>query len=101
LQVPDAEIVSIVRRELGEILGITAEPEFVKIFKWPHAMAQYTVGHKTRIDHIRKIVSSAPGLALAGNAYGGIGIPDCIRSGSEAATKLLTDLGISTPQLLR
>jgi oxygen-dependent protoporphyrinogen oxidase len=99
LQLPDVEITSIVRRELGEILGITAEPDFAKIFKWPHAMAQYTVGHKTRIDHIRKIVSSAPGLALAGNAYGGIGIPDCIRSGSEASTKLLADLGVSPPQL--
>ena len=98
---PDSEITSIVRRELHEILGITAEPELVKIFKWPHAMAQYTVGHKTRIDRIRKMVSSAPGLALAGNAYGGIGIPDCIRSGSEAATKLLADLGVSQPQLLR
>jgi oxygen-dependent protoporphyrinogen oxidase len=95
LRLPDDEITSIVRRELQEILGITAEPDFAKIFKWPHAMAQYTVGHKTRIDHIRKIVSSAPGLALAGNAYGGIGIPDCIRSGSEAATKLLADLGVS------
>jgi oxygen-dependent protoporphyrinogen oxidase len=101
LQLPDAEITSIVRRELREILGITAEPDFVKIFKWPHAMAQYTVGHKTRIDHIRKMVSSAPGLGLAGNAYSGIGIPDCIRSGSEAATKLLADLGVSPPQLPR
>src|SRR6185312_11618066 len=96
LQMPDADVASIVRRELQEILGIMAEPDFVKIFKWPHAMAQYTVGHKTRVDHIRKIVSAASGLALAGNAYGGIGVPDCIRSGSEAATKVLADLGIST-----
>jgi oxygen-dependent protoporphyrinogen oxidase len=96
LQSSDAEIASIVRRELQEILGITAEPDFVKIFKWPHAMAQYTVGHKTRVERIRKIISSTPGLALAGNAYGGIGVPDCIRSGSEAATKLLADLAIAT-----
>ena len=95
LRLPDAEITSIVRRELQEILGIAAQPDFVKIFRWPHAMAQYTVGHKARVDRIRKIVSSAPGLALAGNAYGGIGIPDCIRSGSEAAAKVLADLGIS------
>lgn len=96
LQLPEAEITSIVRRELQEIVGITAEPDFVKIFRWPHAMAQYTVGHKTRVERIRKIVSSAPGLALGGNAYAGIGVPDCIRSGSEAATKALADLGIST-----
>lgn len=97
LQLPEAEIISIVRRELQEILDIAAEPDFVKIFKWPHAMAQYTVGHKARIESIRKIIFSAPGLALAGNAYGGIGIPDCIRSGSEAAANVLGDLGLSTP----
>jgi oxygen-dependent protoporphyrinogen oxidase len=97
LQWPDMEITSIIRGELQEILGITAEPDIAKIFRWPQAMTQYTVGHKTRVDSIRKIVSSAPGLALAGNAYGGIGIPDCVRSGSEAATKVLADLGVSTP----
>ena len=96
LRSSDTEITSIVRRELQEILGITAEPDFVKLFRWPHAMAQYTVGHKTRVERIRQIVSSTPGLALAGNAYGGIGVPDCIRSGSEAATKLLADLAIAT-----
>jgi protoporphyrinogen/coproporphyrinogen III oxidase len=96
LQSSDAEITSIVRRELQEILGITPEPDFVKLFRWPHAMAQYAVGHKTRVERIRKIISSMPGLALAGNAYGGIGVPDCIRSGSEAATKLLADLAIAT-----
>jgi protoporphyrinogen/coproporphyrinogen III oxidase len=95
LEMPDADVTSIIRRELHEILGITAVPEFVRIFKWPHAMAQYTVGHKARVDRIRQIVSSTLGLALAGNAYSGIGVPDCIRSGSEAATKVLTDLGIS------
>jgi oxygen-dependent protoporphyrinogen oxidase len=95
LQSSDLEITSIVRRELEGIVRITAEPSFARIFKWPHAMAQYTLGHKTRVEHIRKIISSALGLALAGNAYGGIGVPDCIRSGSEAAAKVLADLGIS------
>jgi oxygen-dependent protoporphyrinogen oxidase len=95
LQSSNAEITSIIGGELQEILGITVEPEFVKIFRWPRAMAQYTVGHKTRIESIRRIVSSAPGLALAGNAYGGIGVPDCIRSGSEAATKVWADFGVS------
>jgi protoporphyrinogen/coproporphyrinogen III oxidase len=96
LEMPDADVTSIIRRELQEILGITAVPEFVKIFKWPHAMAQYTVGHRARVERVRQIVSSTPGLALAGNAYGGIGVPDCIRAGSEAAPKVLADLGVST-----
>jgi protoporphyrinogen/coproporphyrinogen III oxidase len=95
LQSPDTEIIAAVRRELEEILGITAEPTFVKIYKWPKAMAQYSVGHKTRVERIRKIISSSPGLALAGNAYSGIGVPDCVRSGSEAATKVLVDLALT------
>jgi protoporphyrinogen/coproporphyrinogen III oxidase len=95
LQLSDVEITSIVRSELQEIPGITVQPDFVKIFRWPHAMAQYTVGHKTPVERIRKIISSASGLAMAGNAYDGIGVPDCIRSGSGAAAKVLADLGVS------
>lgn len=96
LQSSDEEVTAIIRRELQEILGITSEPDFVKIFRWPHAMAQYTVGHKGRVERIRQIASLAPGLALAGNAYGGIGVPDCIRSGTEAASKVLADLAMAT-----
>jgi oxygen-dependent protoporphyrinogen oxidase len=95
LQLPDAEIFAIVRRELQEVLGINAEPIFVRVYKWARAMAQYGVGHKTRVDRIRQITASVPGLALAGNAYSGIGVPDCIRSGSEAANKVMIDLAIA------
>jgi len=94
LQSPNTEIIATVRRELDGILGITVEPMFVKINKWPKAMAQYGVGHKARLERIRKIISSTLGLALAGNAYSGIGVPDCVRSGSEAAAKILVDLAI-------
>jgi protoporphyrinogen/coproporphyrinogen III oxidase len=94
LHSPDSEIIATVRRELEEILGITAEPMFVKIYKWPKAMAQYHLGHKARVERIRKIISSSLGLALAGNAYSGIGVPDCVRAGSEAAAKILVDLAI-------
>lgn len=89
LQSSDDEIQAVVRRELQEILGIGAEPLFVRIFKWRRAMAQYGLGHKARLERIRQVISGMPGLTLAGNAYGGIGIPDCVRSGSEAASKVL------------
>jgi oxygen-dependent protoporphyrinogen oxidase len=98
LQSTDDEIIAIVRRELEEMLGMSAEPMFVKIYKWPKAMAQYGLGHKTRVERIRQIISSTPGLGLAGNAYSGIGVPDCVRSGSEAATKVLNDLGAAAPR---
>jgi oxygen-dependent protoporphyrinogen oxidase len=92
LQLSEEEMENITRGELREILGITAQPLLVKIFRWPRAMAQYGIGHKARIERIGRLVSSIRGLALAGNAFGGIGIPDCIRSGFEAVAKVMADL---------
>jgi len=90
---PDAALVAIVRRELSEILGAkcipaNAEPEFVQVSRWRRAMAQYSVGHKERMARITARVAALPGLRLAGNAYDGIGIPDCIRLGRQAAREL-------------
>ena len=58
---------------------------FARVYRWRGAMAQYESGHIARVERIEKRVSEIPGLALAGNAYHGIGVPDCIRSGMEAA----------------
>jgi protoporphyrinogen/coproporphyrinogen III oxidase len=85
----DDQIVGIVRSELQKIIGIRAEPLFARVYKWKSAMAQYAVGHLDRLDRIEKIRQELPGLALAGNAYRGIGIPDCVRSGRDAAKQLL------------
>ncbi len=95
------DIEALVRRELEQILGIKAQPRFIRVYKWEHAMAQYGIGHIGRIERIRKLVSEMPGLALAGNAYGGIGVPDCVRSGSEAAAKIFNDLQIDQPAMQR
>ena len=92
------EIVRIVRTELRQILGLTAEPLFVRLYKWKAAMAQYAVGHLDRLQRIQQAVRNLPGLALAGNGYSGIGVPDCVRSGSEAVATVLVNLGISQPQ---
>jgi oxygen-dependent protoporphyrinogen oxidase len=81
----DEEISGTVRAQLNELFGITAEPHFVRIFRWPRAMAQYEVGHLERMERIERLRSALPGLHLAGNAYHGIGVPDCIRSGRTAA----------------
>jgi protoporphyrinogen/coproporphyrinogen III oxidase len=85
---PDDQIVGIVRNELQQILGLRAEPLFARIYKWKSAMAQYGVGHLERLQRIEQLRQQLPGLALAGNAYRGIGVPDCVRSGSEAAISL-------------
>jgi oxygen-dependent protoporphyrinogen oxidase len=95
LQWSDEEIQSVVGAELRSILGIDAVPSLVRIHKSEASMAQYNVGHGSRIARINEILSRTPRLALAGNAYHGIGVPDCVRSGSEAAKKVLTDLAIA------
>jgi len=86
---PDDQIVGIVREELQEILGLSAEPLFARVYKWKSAMAQYGVGHLDRLDRIERLRQQLPGLALAGNGYRGIGVPDCVRSGREAAKQLV------------
>jgi oxygen-dependent protoporphyrinogen oxidase len=88
LQSSDEEIVRIVREELKQILALDAEPLFARVYKWNAAMAQYTVGHLDRLERIGQLCQSLPGLALAGNGYRGIGVPDCVRSGVDAATAL-------------
>jgi oxygen-dependent protoporphyrinogen oxidase len=92
LQCSEDEILGIVHRELRDILGITSEPLFTRIYKWKRAMAQYGLGHGERVERIKKLVSQKPGLTLAGNAYSGIGVPDCVRSGSEAAAEILAQI---------
>ncbi len=84
----DDEIVGIVRNELQQIVGLHAAPLFARIYRWKSAMAQYAVGHLDRLQRIDKLRQKLPGLALAGNAYRGIGVPDCIRSGQEAAKQV-------------
>jgi oxygen-dependent protoporphyrinogen oxidase len=90
----DAALVAKVRRELSEILGEkvldhAAIPEHSQVSRWPRSMAQYAVGHQERKQRIYERVATLPNLRLAGNAYDGIGIPDCIRLGRQAAKELL------------
>jgi protoporphyrinogen/coproporphyrinogen III oxidase len=88
--VSDDQIVGIVRQELRQILSLEREPVFARVYKWKAAMAQYGVGHLERLEHIERLRQQLPGLALAGNGYRGIGVPDCVRSGREAAKQVLS-----------
>jgi len=78
-----------IHRELQDISGVRGEPLFHRIFRWPKSMAQYDVGHAPRVAEIEALAAAVPGLHLAGNAYGGIGLPDCVRSGKQAAEKII------------
>ncbi len=95
----DDSLIATVRREMSEILGATAiplaaVPEHAQVSRWHRAMAQYGVGHKERMRRVKDRVVALPGLRLAGNAYDGIGVPDCIRLGRKAARELA---GIEAP----
>lgn len=94
MEEPDGVLVATVRRELSEILGARVigshvEPEFTQVTRWRRAMAQYAVGHKERMTRIHEHLAGLRGIKLAGNAYDGIGIPDCIRLGRLAARELV------------
>jgi len=94
LESSEEEILTIVRRELRQIIALDAAPLFARVYKWKSAMAQYAVGHLERLQRIESLRQRLPGLALAGNGYSGIGVPDCVRSGAEAATKILAEMGM-------
>ena len=79
-------------KETAALLGIKKEPLFSVVSRHTRAMAQYQVGHQEHVKDIEALVASLPGFALAGNAYHGIGIPDCIHSGEQAARALLDSL---------
>ena len=88
----DAAIQQSVCQDLQQLLGITGDPIYAHLQRWPQSMAQYHLGHIQRVTRIEDRVRRLSGLALAGNAYHGVGIPDCIHSGNLAAQALLDHL---------
>jgi len=90
------EILRIVRSELKQIIGLAADPLFTRVYKWRGAMAQYGVGHLERLQRIQTLCGSLPGLVLAGNGFTGIGVPDCVRSGTQAADRLSSVFGLGS-----
>jgi oxygen-dependent protoporphyrinogen oxidase len=88
------EVQEIVLPELVRLFDIRGLPEKRWFFPWPRSMPQYDVGHLERVARIRSCVGRWVGLALAGNAYTGVGIPHCIHSGEEAAESVLGQFGM-------
>jgi oxygen-dependent protoporphyrinogen oxidase len=81
---PDTDLVGIAERELGDLLGIRGRPTLVRIARHARAMPQYDLGHLGRVEEIEAAVAQLDGLGLAGSAYRGVGIPDCVHSGERA-----------------
>lgn len=74
--------------EIREKLGITAEPIFFREHNWPQSMPQYNVGHTEIVKVIEEMIKDLPGLHVVGNAYYGIGIPDCIKMARQVAARI-------------
>ena len=89
----DEELIKSVRTELGELIGLQGAPLFTQVNRWQGAMPQYHVGHLDRVAKIEELAVAQPGLELAGNAYRGVGIPQCIHSGEQAAERTVAYLG--------
>jgi oxygen-dependent protoporphyrinogen oxidase len=85
LKGPDDYLVRLARDEVADVLGTREAPLFHRVFRWANGMPQYTMGHLERIATIEGRGRQHPGLFMAGNAFRGVGIPDCIESGERAA----------------
>jgi oxygen-dependent protoporphyrinogen oxidase len=94
----DEELIQIASEELAALLNITGKPALTKIFRWHAAMPQYHLGHLDRLQRIKDRLANHSGLALAGNAFTGVGIPQCIHSGELACEKV--NRFLETPQLI-
>jgi oxygen-dependent protoporphyrinogen oxidase len=91
--VDDATMERSVRGEIASLLGVRAEPILSRIWRHPDSMPQYYVGHEARIDGIKVALGGFRTLALAGSAYSGVGISDCVRTGEEAAEAVIQAIG--------
>lgn len=88
-ELPDAELVPLVQKHLAPLLRIKGEPVYCDVAHWPRTMPQYYVGHRDLVARIEARTAQLPGLFLAGNAFRGVGLPDCIHGGETAAQRAL------------
>ncbi len=86
------ELVRLALSELDRLAGVTAKPLRSLVHVWPDSMPQYVVGHETRRNRIRGALAEIPGLYLTGNAYEGVGVPDCIRLAKETAKRIVESI---------
>jgi oxygen-dependent protoporphyrinogen oxidase len=92
LEQDDTALIDTVRAELRRIMGIKAAPTVARVFRWQRANPQYDVGHLDRVSALEELCP--PGLFLTGSAYRGVGIPDCVRQGTETAAQVRSFLAL-------
>ncbi len=92
VELPDQELVALVRAEFEQIMGLEAEPLLSRVYRWHHANPQYEVGHLQRVREMHSQAESVGGLYLTGSAFEGVGIPDCVRQAQTTASTILAAL---------
>ena len=99
-EMPAEQLAPLLLTELRRVVRIEGEPLFTTVAHWANTMPQYNVGHRERIQEIESLVSAESSLALAGNAFSGVGIPNCIRTGFTAAEKIAQKISGDIPTIL-
>ena len=96
MNLPDEELIAVVLDELRAVMGLPkdAEPLFARLYRWTLGMSQYKMGHLDRVETIEERTAATPGLACAGGCFRGVGIPNCIDGGEEAAQKVMKDFDL-------
>ena len=89
LELSDEQLWEILRRELDPLIGIRNDPAFMRIFRWEHGIPQFKLGHRERRANIERLASRHPGLYVAGNAYYGVGLNECVKMGFRVAQQIL------------
>ncbi len=88
MDAPTSETVAVARAELQTVLGISAAPAHVAVHAWPHAIPQYTLGHRQRCASVYTMAARHPGLWLCGTSYEGVAFNDAIKSGCLTAQRV-------------
>jgi oxygen-dependent protoporphyrinogen oxidase len=92
LRLTEAEMITAAREEMSALTGVKGEPLLAQVKRWPEAMPQYSVGHLARAARIEREAAELPAFGLAGAFIRGVGIPDCIASGEQAAAAVFAQL---------
>lgn len=89
----DSELIEAAKRDLRELTGLDSAPQWAEVSRCLSAMPQYPVGHVEIMHEVRSnLENSLPGVLLCGAGYNGVGIPDCVAGGRDAAAKLIEEL---------
>ncbi|MBI2132727.1 MAG: protoporphyrinogen oxidase [Candidatus Tectomicrobia bacterium] len=97
LALAEGELIRRLVEDLRPVLGLSGEPEEALLQRYGRAMPHYTVGHLGRVEEMERLAAELPGVALAGSAYRGVGIPDCAAGAAAAVARLLDQLAGLAP----